>query len=160
MKLPPIKPTEEEELRMAALKALSRGLACVFRDEGMTAALKGGTALALLYGLGRPSTDIDWEGDARINLKRTIRKAMVHIPQWRLRHMGWDWLLRRTKPVTLQEIQTGRIAETAIDYRKMGTRPGMAPRVPRPSEHGRSRAPARDAKRSGAPERCGTSALQ
>lgn len=50
---------------MSALKALSAGLTIIFHREGIPAALKGGTALALLYGLTRPSTDIDWEGDAR-----------------------------------------------------------------------------------------------
>ena len=131
MKLPRIEPTEEESLRMTALRALSQGLTRAFHEEGVTAALKGGTALALFYGLSRPSTDIDWEGDTRVDLKQTLRKAMAHIPQWKLRRIGSDWMRRGTRKITLQERHTGRVAETAIDYRVMGTMPSMARQVPR-----------------------------
>ena len=68
-----IKPTEQEEAIWRLLVDLAQAFCKEAAKERADVALKGGTALKISLGLGRPSTDLDFEGTMRA--RRALRVA-------------------------------------------------------------------------------------
>ena len=100
-------------------------------QHNVDVALKGGSGLKLSLGLERPSTDLDFEGTmgerGALRMARHAAKRMSarweNIRIWR---KGWRWVLSPgTVEVSAREKATGRQVRTKIDYRAMGSRPGI-----------------------------------
>ena len=123
----PFKPHEIE--REKRLKVLAQKFQQLMDDTRNNTALKGGTALRFTLGLPRPSTDLDFEGDKAINVRRAVRKAVDLAFGKDEYKVGWNWLFRGT--VQIREIQRRtESGNVKIDYRRMGTFPDMPPKVP------------------------------
>ena len=92
-------------------------------------ALKGGTALRFQTELSRPSTDLDFEGDRRVSVRKTLVKAMAAAAPDGPYRIGRDFLWRGTVAMTVHDAQAGDV-RSAVDYRKTGSRSGMPDKVP------------------------------
>ena len=123
----PFEPHETE--REQRLKVLGQKFQQLMNDAGNDTALKGGTALRFKLGLPRPSTDLDFEGNDAIKVRKTVKNAVsLAFPKGEYK-VGWDWFRRGT--VTIRDTtQTLNPRSTKIDYRRMGTYPDMPPKVP------------------------------
>ena len=66
----PFEPHDTE--REQRLKVLGQKLQQLMNDAGNDTALKGGTALRFELGLPRPSTDLDFEGNDAIKVRKTV----------------------------------------------------------------------------------------
>ena len=126
-----IKPTEQEEAIWRLLVDLGQGFCEEAAKERADVALKGGTALKISLGLGRPSTDLDFEGTMRARRALRIAKGAAKRieDRWteiRITRKAWRWLLSPgTIEVSATERSTGRRVQTKIDYRSMGSRRGI-----------------------------------
>ena len=129
MNCPPIPLTAVEVRREAFLWRLAAAFQALMDEARIPCALKGGTALRFQVGLSRPSTDLDFEGDERISVRKTLAKAVaVAAPDGPCR-IGWDFLWRGTVAMTVHDAEAGSV-RSAVDYRKTGSRPGMPNEVP------------------------------
>ena len=100
-KYPEIVLTEEERRREELLKRLGQSFQKLMEAQDNACALKGGTAMRFGSGLLRPSTDLDFEGDHRIAVRKTIQQAVAAAFPGRKHRVGWDWLRRGTVRVTI-----------------------------------------------------------
>ena len=125
-----IVPTPQEDAQQRLLKSFARAASEVLTNENIPHALKGGTALQIGYGLPRPSTDADFEGDTRVNPKVLTRKAFKAQTEYELRGLGVNWLRRGSIKIYAQQRTTGQNIQFEFDYRVSGTLPGMDLRVP------------------------------
>ena len=128
-KYPEIVLTEEERTREELLKRLGQSFQKLMEAQGNACALKGGTAMRFGTGLPRPSTDLDFEGDRRIAVRKTIQQAVAAAFPGRKRRVGWDWLRRGTVRITIDDAQGGDPIEATIDYRVAGSRPSIPTRI-------------------------------
>ena len=87
-KYPEIVLTEEERTREELLKRLGQSFQKLMEAQGKACALKGGTAMRFGTGLPRPSTDLDFEGDRRIAVRKTIQQAVAAAFPGRKRRVG------------------------------------------------------------------------
>ena len=95
-------------------------------DTRNNTALKGGTALRFKLGLPRPSTDLDFEGDDAINVRKAVIKAVDLAFKKGEYKVGLNWLGRGTVQIRAMQRRT-EPDDTKIDYRRMGTFPDMPP---------------------------------
>ena len=129
MKCPPIPFTAGEVRREAFLWRLAAAFQALMDEARNPCALKGGTALRFQAKLSRPSTDLDFEGNERVSVRKTVMKAVeTAAPEARYR-IGLDFLWRGTVGMTLHDAQAGKV-RSAIDYRRTGSRPGMPEKIP------------------------------
>ena len=127
---PKIPFTPEEVTRDEDLKRIGRAYQAEMDRQDNPCALKGGTALRLKIGLPRPSTDLDFEGDAPVNLRKSVRNAIEQAGLTNNYRVGVNWGWRGT--VRIRPARTGLAGSgpTRLDYRRTGTRPNMPERVP------------------------------
>ena len=118
-----------EVRRDAYLWRLAAAFQALMDEARNPCALKGGTALRFQAGLSRPSTDLDFEGDRPVNVRKALVKAVAAATPGEPYHIGWDLLWRGTVAMTLRDPEFGRI-RIGVDYRKTGTRSGMPEKVP------------------------------
>ena len=124
----PFKPHEVE--REKRLKALGRKFQELMDEQGNDTALKGGTALRFKLGLPRPSTDLDFEGNESIRVRKTVKKAVaLAFPDGGYK-VGWNWKALIGTVAIHDTPRRDSPATTQIDYRRMGTYPDMPPKVP------------------------------
>ena len=98
--------------------------------QGNPCALKGGTALRFAIGLPRPSTDLDFEGDNRVELRKSLKRALQRaFPRERYR-IGRDWGLRGMVAIRTQPQERAEATRVMIDYRLTGTFIGMPAETP------------------------------
>ena len=98
--------------------------------QGNPCALKGGTALRFAIDLPRPSTDLDFEGDNRIELRKSLKRALQRaFPQERYR-IGRDWGLRGMVAIRTRPQERAEATRVMIDYRLTGTFIGMPAETP------------------------------
>ena len=91
-------------------------------------ALKGGTALRLKMGLTRWSDDLDFEGDKRIAVRKSVTQGLTDgLPD--TRWQAGRIVLRGTVKLWTWDPANGW-TRTTLDYRRTGTRAGMPDRVP------------------------------
>ena len=129
MRCPTIPFTTAEARREAFLWRLAGAFQTLMDEARNPCALKGGTALRFQTGLSRPSTDLNFEGDEPVSVRKTLVKAVAAAaPQGQYR-IGRDFLCRGTVGMTLHDAQAGDV-RSAVDYRKTGSRPGMPEKVP------------------------------
>ena len=126
---PPIPLTAAEVRREAFLWRLAAAFQALMDEARNPCALKGGTALRFQAGLNRPSTDLDFEGDERISVRKTLAKAVAAAAPESSYRIGRDFLWRGTVATTVRDAEAGSV-RSAVDYRKTGSRPGMPKRVP------------------------------
>ena len=129
MKCPAIPFTAAEVRREAYLWRLAAAFQALMDEARNPCALKGGTALRFQAGLSRPSTDLDFEGDGRVSMRKTLVKAVARATPAAAYHIGRDLLWRGTVTMTLRDAEAGRI-QIGVDYRKTGSRSGMPEKVP------------------------------
>ena len=128
-KYPTIPFTPDEKQRERDLRELGQAFQKVMDSRSNNTALKGGTALRFQMGLPRPSTDLDFEGDQRINVRRAVKKAVELAFGRGTYRIGWNWLKRGG--VQLQpKRRHDRKLKSKVDYQKMGTFVDMPPMVP------------------------------
>ncbi len=98
--------------------------------QGNPCALKGGTALRFTMALPRPSTDLDFEGDNRVEVRKSLKRAVQRaFPQERYR-IGRDWGLRGMVTVQTRPPKRADATKIMIDYRLTGTFTGMPGKTP------------------------------
>ena len=129
MNCPAIPFTKGEVQREAYLWRLAAAFQALMDEARNPCALKGGTALRFLTGLSRPSTDLDFEGDRPVSVRKTLVKAVAAATPAEPYRIGRDLLWRGTVTMTLRDAEAGRI-RIGVDYRKTGSRSGMPERVP------------------------------
>ena len=129
MRCPPIPFTAAETQREAFLWRLAAAFQALMDEVRNPCALKGGTALRFQAGLSRPSTDLDFEGDQRINVRKTLVKAVAAAAPKGQYRIGRDLLWRGTVRMRLYDSKSG-VVRSAVDYRKTGSRAGMPEKVP------------------------------
>ena len=130
MRLRPIIPTDKESARERFLRFLCRKISEALTQRGVAHALKGGTALQIGYGLPRPSTDADFEGDERINPRELAQEALRGVTEYDDVKIGMNWWLRGTITIEARERDTRERVKVGFDYRRTGTLPGMPLRIP------------------------------
>ena len=126
---PPIPFTAAELRREAFLWRLAAAFQALMDEARNPCALKGGTALRFQAELSRPSTDLDFEGNQPISVRKTLVKAVAAAEPQGSYHIGRDFLWRGTVGMTLQGSEAGDV-RCAVDYRKTGSRPGMPAQIP------------------------------
>ena len=129
-KYPEIPATAAEVRRQKVLKRLGRSIQELLESRDNDCALKGGTAMAFAMGLPRPSGDLDFEGNERIPVRMTVRRAIRQGFPDTDHRVGWDWLRRGSVSVAIRDPESGEWTRIAIDYRKAGSMPSIPPRVP------------------------------
>ena len=130
MGYPKIPMTSGEEERERSMKKLGAGLQAEFNGTGNNAALKGGTGLRFEIGLPRPSTDLDFEGDDKIRVRRLVKKVLKEAFPGKRTRVGPNWGRRGTVKIAIEnEAGTGWI-KMKVDYRQAGSMPGMPDKVP------------------------------
>ena len=130
MNCPAIPFTAAAEVRREAYLWRLAGAFQALMDEARNpCALKGGTALRFQVGLSRPSTDLDFEGDGPVSVRKTLLKAVAAATPPQPYRIGRDLLWRGTVTMTLGDAEAGRI-RIGVDYRKTGSRSGMPRKVP------------------------------
>ena len=129
MRCPPIPFTAAEARREAFLWRLAAAFQALMDEARIPCALKGGTGLRFQAELSRPSTDLDFEGDQRISVRKTLVKAVAAAAPKGAYRIGRDLLWRGTVGMTLHDSEAGDV-RSAVDYRKTGSRPGMPEEVP------------------------------
>ena len=77
MSCPPIPFTTAEVRREAFLWRLAGAFQALMDEARNPCALKGGTALRFQAGLSRPSTDLDFEGDEPVSVRKTLVRAVA-----------------------------------------------------------------------------------
>ena len=118
-----------EQQREELLKRLGRSFQDLMDARNNPCALKGGTAMRLGMGLPRPSEDLDFEGDQRIAVRKTIVDAVnAAFPEEECR-VGWDWFRRGTVQITVGDEASRNRTRITIDYRVAGSMPSMPARV-------------------------------
>lgn len=127
---PEIHSTALEARRHEMLKTLGRAFQSEMDKQGNPCALKGGTALRFQIGLPRPSTDLDFEGDKRINVRRAIVGATAAAFVDTRYRIGINWLFRGAVEVRIWDQKEKEWLPTKIDYRRTGTMPTMPAKVP------------------------------
>ncbi len=128
---PAIPLTREEQVRETRLWTLARAFQAEMEELGNPCILKGGTALRFRLGLPRPSTDLDFDGDQPLNIRRTMKRVLERAGLDRTYKAGRDW--RGVGTVNLQPRWRARLQGTAkskIDYRYAGQFPGQQKRTP------------------------------
>ena len=126
---PPIPVTAAEVRREAFLWRLAGAFQALMDEARNPCALKGGTALRFQTGLSRPSTDLDFEGDRPVSVRKALVKAMAAAAPDGPYRIGRDFLWRGTIAMTVHDAQAGDV-RSAVDYRKTGSRPGMPAKIP------------------------------
>ena len=129
VKCPAIPFTNAEVRRETYLWRLAAAFQRLMDEARNPCVLKGGTALRFRTGLSRPSTDLDFEGNGAVSLRKTLVKAVVAATPVRPYRIGWDLLWRGTVTMTIRDAEAGRI-RIGVDYRKTGSRSGMPQKVP------------------------------
>lgn len=127
----PIPERPEDAAAYAFLIDLARAFQAETEGRGHQTVLKGGTSLKFAYGLPRPSTDLDFEGDASdysvLPITRAARKRLP--PRWKevkVHRPAWRWLLRSgTIRISAVDSKTGAKIDTRIDFRRLGSMPGI-----------------------------------
>ena len=120
-KYPEIVLTTEEVEREQLVKRIGNKFQELMDKQSNACALKGGTAMRLSLGLPRPSTDLDFEGQHRVRMRRTVRQATEAAAPGRRHRVGRDWLWRGTVQVKATNPTTGNPVRTTIDYRRAGS---------------------------------------
>lgn len=88
---PAIPFNDDDRIREESLKKIGRAFQAEMDAQANPCALKGGTALRFTLGLTRPSTDLDFEGDKRIEVKKSLKRALRNgLPDEKYR-VGLDW---------------------------------------------------------------------
>jgi predicted nucleotidyltransferase component of viral defense system len=129
MNCPAIPFTAAEVRREAYLWRLAGAFQALMDQARNPCALKGGTALRFQVGPSRPSTDLDFEGDGPVSVRKTLLKAVAAATPPQPYRIGRDLLWRGTVTMTLGDAEAGRI-RIGVDYRKTGSRSGMPRKVP------------------------------
>ena len=129
MRCPPIPFTAAEVRREAFLWRLAGAFQALMDEVQNPCALKGGTALRFQAALTRPSTDLDFEGDRSVSVRRTVMKAVVAAAPDGAYRIGRDFLWRGTVRITAHDPAAGDV-RSAVDYRRTGSRPGIPEKVP------------------------------
>lgn len=127
---PKIPFTPEEVTRDEDLKRIGRAYQAKMDRQDNPCALKGGTALRLKIGLPRPSTDLDFEGDGPVNLRRSVRNAIEQAGLTNKYRVGVNWGWRGTVRIRPARAGLASSGPTRLDYRRTGTKPNMPERVP------------------------------
>lgn len=126
---PEIALNDEERRREPLLRGLGSAYQQEMTAQGNPCALKGGTAMRLSLGLPRPSTDLDFEGDKAVSVRKTVQRAAAAAFPNQKCSVGWDWLKRGTVRVTIHDNQTGAGIRTSLDYRQAGSRESIPARI-------------------------------
>lgn len=98
--------------------------------QGNPCALKGGTALRFALGLPRPSTDLDFEGDNRVKVKKSVKRALRKGLREEKFKVGIDWGKLGTIKLRRSGWSRRGRPELKIDYRLTGTFTGMPAKTP------------------------------
>ena len=129
MRCPPIPFTASEQRREAFLWRLATAFQEEMDKQQNPCVLKGGTALRFRLQLARPSSDLDFEGERPVSVRKTLLKAVAAIGSTEQCRIGRDILWRGTITMNLRDPEAGWI-RSAVDYRRTGSRPGMPDNVP------------------------------
>ena len=125
-----------EAARERDLYEIGRAFQDNMNDRNIPCALKGGSALRLQLGISRPSTDLDFEGDQPIHVRKATAAAVARAGLQKDYRVGLNWLKIGTVRLTPRRTRKTTTAEAHIDYRTMGTRQNMPKRVdPERCEH-------------------------
>ena len=116
--------------RRGALLVLCQEISAELEQRRIPHALKGGTALKIGYGLIRPSTDADFEGDEKVVAKELVQAALKTNKEYELVRTGVNWFGRGSISVTMKDRKTNEKIKIGFDYRMTGTLPGMPDRIP------------------------------
>ena len=127
---PAIRFTDDDRIREESLKRIGRAFQAEMDAQANPCALKGGTALRFTLGLPRPSTDLDFEGDNRIQVKKSLKRALRNGLRGEKYTVGLDW--GKLGTIKLRRAGWSRRGRPRlkIDYRLTGTFPGMPARTP------------------------------
>ena len=109
---PEITLTDEERRREALMKRLGESFQNAMVAQDNACALKGGTAMRLSMGLPRPSTDLDFEGQRRIQVRKTVQQAIAAAAPNRRSRVGRDWLHPGTVTIKVRDHESGETIET------------------------------------------------
>ena len=121
---------QEDHVREAALKKIGRAFQLEMDTQGNPCALKGGTALRFAMELPRPSTDLDFEGDNRVEVRKSLKRALRRaFPQEKYR-IGRDWGLRGMVTIKTRPHERAQVTKVMVDYRLTGTFVGMPAETP------------------------------
>ena len=129
MRCPPIPFTAAEVRRETYLWQLAAAFQAVMDEARNPCALKGGTGLRFQARLTRPSTDLDFEGNGPVSVRKALVKAVAAATPAEPYRIGRDLLWRGTVTITLRDADAGRI-RIGVDYMKTGSRSGMPEKVP------------------------------
>ena len=127
---PAIPFNDDDRIREESLKKIGRAFQAEMDAQANPCALKGGTALRFTLGLTRPSTDLDFEGDKRIEVKKSLKRALRNgLPDEKYR-VGLDW--GKLGTIRLRRAGWSKRGRPylKIDYRLTGTFTGMPARTP------------------------------
>ena len=118
-----------EVRRETYLWQLAAAFQAVMDEARNPCALKGGTGLRFQARLTRPSTDLDFEGNGPVSVRKALVKAVAAATPAEPYRIGRDLLWRGTVTITLRDADAGRI-RIGVDYMKTGSRSGMPEKVP------------------------------
>lgn len=124
-KYPAIRLTGAEKQRKEELRAIGREFQKGMDEQGNPCALKGGTAMRVGMKLPRPSTDLDFEGEQQVAVRKTVQTAVARALPGRNHQVGRNWLLRGAVRITNPNTRS----QASVDYRVLGSRPGMPDRI-------------------------------
>ena len=122
-----LKPDERE--REELMKRLGKSFQDEMDAQGNACALKGGTAMRLSMGLPRPSTDLDFEGQKRIRVRKTVQQATAAAAPGQQHRVTRHWLRPGTVGIEVRNRESGKTIETTIDYRRAGSRASIPARI-------------------------------
>ena len=88
---PSIPFNKDDRIREETLQKVGRAFQAEMDAQGNPCALKGGTALRFSLGLPRPSTDLDFEGDNRVEMKKSLKRALRNALPGEKYQIGLDW---------------------------------------------------------------------
>ena len=122
--------TESEHRRENILKRIGAAVQAEMDRRGNPCALKGGTALRFTLGLPRPSTDLDFEGDHGVNIRKALTKALATAFPSDRYWIGHDPFWRGTVRVRIWDGRHAGWLDATVDYRRTGSRANMPAKVP------------------------------
>ena len=126
---PHIPLNEGERRRETELLKLAQAFANEMRRQGITYAMKGGTALRFTLGLPRPSMDLDFEGERPMWLRRAVKRAARKAFPGERYRVGYDLTREGTIPVRPPR-KRGDDPGLGVDYRESGSMKGIPERIP------------------------------
>ena len=122
-----------ERSREIDLQKIGRGFQAELDERKIPCALKGGTALRLRLGLPRPSTDLDFEGNKRVHVRKTAIRALARSGMRQEYRIGINWFKIGTVRLSPRGTRQGTTARGQIDgkdgdrrIRTKGDRAGAA----------------------------------